>query len=161
MGTRDSAFGDRKKFSTADIEQAQERLAGILAPGDTVHTILEHVSRSGMFRRIRPLVLRDGDALNLGFSAAAVLGWSVTDQAVHLSGCGMDMGFELVYRLASALFPDGFGCLGKGCPSNDHSNGDRDYTPHGHRKAVHVPNDPDALRHWHQSGGYALKQRWL
>lgn len=161
MGTWDSMVGGRKKFTKEDVERSRERLAGMVKPGDTVHTLLEHVSRSRMSRRIRPLVLRDGDASNLGFSAAAVLGWSVTDQAVHLSGCGMDMGFELVYQLSSALFPDGFGCIGEGCPSNDHPNGDRDYTPHGHRKAVHVPNDPDALRHWHQAGGYALRQRWL
>jgi len=43
-----------------------------------------------------------------------------------------------------ALFSGGFTCPGKDCPSNDHSNGDRDYTPHMH-------TDP----------GYALRQRWL
>lgn len=37
-----------------------------------------------------------------------------------------------------------FECIGHGCPSNDHCNGDRDYTPHHHN-----------------SGGYALKHRWL
>ncbi len=144
MGTWDSAFGDRKRFSKDDVERARERLARMLKPGDTVHTITEHVSRSGMLRRIRPLVLREGDALNLGFSAAAVIGESVTDQAVHMSGCGMDMGFELVYRLSSVLSPDGFECIGDACPSNDHTNGDRNYKPHHHG-----------------DGGYALRHRWL
>jgi hypothetical protein len=71
---------------------------------------------------------------------------------VKVSGCGMDMGFSLVYNLSHVLYPDGFTCTGEGspdvwgshCPSNDHSNGDRDYTPHDHR-----------------DGGYAIRHRWL
>lgn len=149
MATYDG-FDARKKFTKADKEDARERLAGMLKPGDTVHTILEHVSRSGMLRHVRPVVLRDNDAVNLGYSAGAFLDWSVTDQSVHVDGCGMDMGFHLVHELASALFPEGFECIGEGsersqrCPSNDHTNGDRNYKPHHHG-----------------SGGYALRQRWL
>src|SRR5207249_3169947 len=30
----------------------------------------------------------------------------------HGEGAGMDMGFDLVYKLSRVLFPDGFGCLG-------------------------------------------------
>src|SRR3990167_5500047 len=63
---------------------------------------------------------------------------------VRVGGCGMDMGFHLVYNLSRVLFPDGFDCIGKDFPANDHSNGDRDYKPHTHK-----------------DGGYALKQRWL
>lgn len=93
---------------------------------------------------------------------------------VKVGGAGMDMGFHLVYSLSRTLFPDGFECVGEGgnycrvhgriepctscptcgngmlverrqsCPSNDHSNGDRNYTPH-----------------MHGDGGYALVQRWL
>ena len=54
------------------------------------------------------------------------------------------MGFAVIYELSQALFPKGFECIGEKCPSNDHSNGDRDYTPHHHN-----------------SGGYALKHRWM
>lgn len=150
MATYDQMSGERKKFTKEDKEQARERLARELKPGDTVHTILEHVSRSGMFRHVRPVVIRNNEAVNLGYSAGALLGESVTDQSVHMGGCGMDMGFELVYQLGMALFPDGFECIGEGtergqrCPSNDHSNGDRNYKPHHHG-----------------GGGYALRQRWL
>lgn len=62
-----------------------------------------------------------------------------------VGGCGMDMGFHLVYNLSRVLFPSGFECIGKGCPSNDHSNGDRNYEPHRHTG----------------DGGYAIKHRWL
>jgi hypothetical protein len=55
----------------------------------------------------------------------------------------MDMGFHVVYNLSSALYRGGFGCIGDKpvrCPSNDHSNGDRDYTPH-----MHVVSGPACL----------------
>ena len=56
----------------------------------------------------------------------------------------MDMGFHLVYELSRALYPAGFVCSGDKCNSNDHSNGDRDHSPHQH-----------------QDGGYALRCRWI
>lgn len=150
MATYDRVFGQRKKFTKDDREKARERLARELKPGDTVHTILKHVSRSGMLRHVQPVILRDGDSVGLGYSAGALLRESVTDQSVHMHGCGMDMGFALVYNLGMALFPDGFECIGERtergqrCPSTDHSNGDRNYKPHHHN-----------------SGAYALRQRWL
>jgi hypothetical protein len=63
---------------------------------------------------------------------------------IVVRGCGMDMGFHLVYNLSSILFADSFTCIGPGCPSNDHSNGDKDYTPHLHTDA-----------------GYALRSAWI
>ena len=36
-------------------DEARERLLEMLRPGDTVHTILRHVSRSGMSRSISPV----------------------------------------------------------------------------------------------------------
>ena len=65
---------------------------------------------------------------------------------LKVSGAGMDMGFWLVYTLSRALWPDGYACIGEGCPANDHSNGLREYT---------------AGKHQHSDGGYALRQRWL
>ena len=125
------------------------KLHGALAPGDTVTTVLRHNSRSGMYRAIDLFLLRDGGERDwLSYWAAhAGIGdrWDDRHEAVGVSGTGMDMGFSLVYDLASYLYPDGFGCIGEGCPSNDHSNGDRDYT----------------LGHRHESGGYALRHRWL
>lgn len=50
------------------------------------------------------------------------------------------------------------------CPSNDHSNGDRDYTPHYDgtpRTSAEVGKDLKPYKHYHQDGGYALRQRWL
>jgi hypothetical protein len=75
-----------------------------------------------------------------------VPGWRRDERygGIKQHGAGMDMGFGLVYTLSRSLYPNGFECIGERCPSNDHSNGDRDYTPHTH-----------------SDGGYALQQAWL
>jgi hypothetical protein len=46
-----------KKMNKKEIEQAEAKAAllKILKPGDTVNTILRHVSRSGMMRHISRL----------------------------------------------------------------------------------------------------------
>lgn len=131
----------KKQERAQEVRDSLEYLAGLLQPGDTVLTVLKHVSRSGTNRKIAT-IFKDQNIS--GYVADAVdMKWT-DDGAVSVSGCGMDMGFHLVYNLSSALFPQGFICIGENCPSNDHSNGDRDYTPHHHH-----------------DGGYALKQRWL
>ena len=134
------------KHSKKEVQEAFDTLRKMLKPGDTVHTILDNVSRSGMSRNIRVVVLRDGEAMHPNYSVSVLLGypWAKHGDGMRVGGCGMDMGFALVYHLSCVLFPNGFECIGQGCPSNDHSNGDRDYTPHHH-----------------QEGGYALRHRWL
>lgn len=129
-------------------DEGRAILRRYLKPGDVVYTILRHVSSSGMFRAISPVVIRRGEDVR-DFSGAAcyLLGVKFDEryQGVPMSGCGMDMGFELVYRMGRELFPKGFRCAGpKRCGSNDHTNGDRNYKPHTHT-----------------NGGYALRQRWL
>ena len=155
------------RVSKADRDEALAVLRKWIKPGDTVYTVLDHVSRSGMSRIIRVVLLQTGDDgkpvdLHPNWAVGKVLGLSHGKRngreldGLRVDGCGMDMGFHLVYNLSRTLFRDGFGCIGEGCPSNDHSNGDRDYTPHGTKNA---PDDPHG--HWHRDGGYTLKQRWL
>lgn len=139
-------------------------LRNYLSPGDTVHTILRHVSKSGMCRDISLVLLGGDGGRSLDRLAARVLGSRIKNDGVRVTGCGMDMGFALVYDLSSCLFPSGFGCIGEGCPASDHSNGDRDYTPHGAKNGPPMSlggDTPDDLSHWHRDGGYALRQRWL
>jgi hypothetical protein len=54
------------------------------------------------------------------------------DGGIKIGGCGMDMGFDLVYSLGATLWP----------------NGTR--KPHGTRNG-----EPDS------AGGYALNHRWM
>ncbi len=132
----------------AEQAEARDKLRELLPPGSTVSTILRHVTGSGMSRSISPVICSPDGPHDLTYLAvrAGVGNVDPKNGGVKMGGCGMDMGFGLVYNLSSMLYPDGFACTGDRCPSNDHSNGDRDYTP------GHVV---------HSSGGYALSQRWL
>ena len=131
--------------TNAQKVEALEQLRDLL-PGETVYTNLKHVSRSGMYRVIDLYVMRDNQPRRITWSTAALLeGYDDRHEGAKASGCGMDMGFHLVYSLAATLFREGFDCIGELCPSNDHSNGDRNYSPDNH----------------HRDGGYALVQRWL
>lgn len=126
-------------------EESKQRLLEIMKPGDTVYTSLLHRSRSGMYRVIDLFVIRDNQPLRISGLAADLLeGYDQRHEGCKASGCGMDMGFHLVYNLSRNLFRDEFVCIGDKCPSNDHSNGDRNYQPHKH-----------------SDGGYALRQKWL
>lgn len=123
----------RAEGETAYMEQARAKLREMLKPGQTVYTILNHVSSSGMSRRIS-LCIGDGQEVrDITPWVAQSMGETVHDKGgIVVSGCGMDMGFHLVYNLGRRLWPDG-------TPE-----------PHGTRNG-----QPD------RDGGYALKHRWL
>lgn len=173
------------KHSEQQKQEALAKLRECLKPGMTVHTVLRHCSRSGMSRSISAFAFLPGEnsPTDLDYFASRALGDSIDSKhgGIRMGGCGMDMGFALVYNLSSVLFPNGFGCIGDGngyegtnicCPSNDHSNGDRDYTPHAIQYTPETcPGRPcgaccdhksgPGKEHWHSSGGYALRHRWM
>jgi hypothetical protein len=123
------------KYSKEEKETARERLS-FLKPGDVVYTQINSVSRSGMTRWIKPIVIVDNEPQWIGYHVAALLDEPLDKNGgVKMTGCGMDMGFHLVYNLGWCLFPDGFKVEGRG------RNGD--------------------MSGWDNDGGYALKQRWL
>lgn len=124
--------------------KALETLHKMLNPGDTIYTVLRHVSRSGMSRRIDLYKVTNGGPLYLSGLAARAAGWPCKGDGVVIGGCGSDMGFELVYNLGRTMFPNGWTCTGKKCRSNDHSNGDRNYR-----------------KHRHNDGGYIFIHRWM
>lgn len=157
-------------YSKSERDEALVRLRGLVKPGTTIYTILRHRSRSGMSRSISTILHENegGDGpFDFTWLTARALDMRIdqNEGGVKIGGCGMDMGFALVYDLSRTLFPDGYGCVGKKCPSNDHSNGDRDYTPHNQPlvdelKAAGVISMV-AANHWHKDGGYAIRHRWL
>ena len=112
---------------------AGQQLRKMLKPGATVYTVLRHVSSSGMTRRIDLYTVRKGEIAYLSGYAANLMGYTLhKDGGIVVQGCGMDMGFELVYNLGAYLWPNGT------------------KKPHGTRNG-----EPDT------AGGYALKHRWL
>ena len=136
------------KYTKAEQEAARVTLRELLPPGSTVHTTVRHVARSGMSRSISCYVIRDNNPRWLDRLICKATGYTFDEkrEAVKIGGCGMDMGFAIVYDVGWALYPQGFDCLGDiRCPSNDHSN-------HGWGNGC--------PRH-HTDGGYALRQGWL
>ena len=155
------------KVTNEDREQAKTRLHEWLKPGDTVYTLVTHVSSTGMTRWIRLLIIRDNKPVDISWDASRVVGRPLNTRnhyGIETGGCGMDMGFELVYTLSRYLYPDGYDCLTHepgesvdgvvqagerkadapeygGCPANDHFN----------RNPVYH----------HSDGGYALNHEWL
>ena len=108
-------------WTKTEIEEAQTTLREWLSPGDTVYTVLRHVSRSGMMRAIDLYHIahdqkRDGLSktwLSRVAAKACNSSFSEKYEAMRADGGGMDMGFHLVSNLSRVLFPDGFGCTGE------------------------------------------------
>lgn len=121
-------------------EEAIKRLRGWIKPGDTVYTILRHVSRSGMQRVIQVVTLnvKDGkvETGHVGWNVATALGlrYDRDREGVVMNGCGMDMGFDLVSHIGQLLW----------------SHGDGVYIS-GRNGSTQPETD----------GGYLLKHRWL
>ena len=150
------------KYPKAEREEALAKLRKLCPPGTTVYTKLNHVSRSGMSRSITPFLIIDGEPYYIAWSVAVIFAQSRDKHdGVRMDGCGMDMGFALVYNLSLYLYPDGFGL--KMTKKNN-----PDYTPltealaqemyiHGYRS--HGRNGDTSG--WDSSGGYALDQRWI
>lgn len=139
-----------------------ERLRETLQPGDTVRTILRHVSQSGMTRAISLVVVDGGEVRGLDFLAAEVLDFKIDQRrgGLRIGGCGMDMGFQLVYLLGRVLWPDGFGepCLHCGRRPKvkpRHLGNCRSGRQHEYRGRN---SDPSG---WDNDGGYTLNHRWL
>lgn len=160
------------KKATAQELAIQDRLREVLKPGTTVQTILRSVSRSGMSREISAVVVaKDGAVIDLDWLIVnAGLGYKFGKSGIKIGGCGMDMGFALVYDLSRSLYPNGYKCTGssKSCHSNDHSNY-RAFLEHGtyNRETgewegrVENPKKNYGRGRKHRDGGYALSQRWL
>lgn len=105
-----------------------------IKPNDSIYTKVTHVSRSGMSRKIQAFMVRDDDIVNITRWVAAVNDdrYDRDSREITVNGCGMDMCFDLVYRLGHYLWPEG-------TPE-----------PHGTRNG-----EPD------RDGGYALNKRDL
>ena len=142
------------KTQQAEKLEAATKLREWLPPGATVYTVVRHVSKSGMSRRIDLYTWIDGDKMFLSGYVGCVLDMRrpYNKDGLKVDGCGMDMGFHVVYSLSYALWGKAFKCIGVNgkahkdrCPSNDH----HDYGWKGRKGTLH------------SDGGYALRQEWI
>jgi hypothetical protein len=121
-----------KAGKLARRDYARDTIRAMVKPGQTVHCVLRSVSSSGMSRRISLCIVQGDSLRNIDALAADAAGFKLSDKGgIVATGCGMDMGFHLVYNLGCALWPNG-------TPE-----------PHGMRNG-----QPDT------AGGYALRQDW-
>jgi hypothetical protein len=149
------------KYSKEDKERARKLLSD-LKPGDTLYTVIRGVAKSGMSREISLYQIIDNQPCWLGWAASRLLDLPLTKRdAIRIQGCGMDMGFHLVYSLSYRLFPNGFGIEGelplgrkirptsKEMAAKAVSRGAKFYGRNGDSSG------------WDNDGGYALNQRWI
>jgi hypothetical protein len=62
-----------------------------------------------MSRDISLFYVKDNQVINITYYSGLALGWRIVDRnggsrAVRVGGCGMDMGFHLVYTLSRTLY---------------------------------------------------------
>ncbi len=138
-------------------KEAREYLKGLFKQDirkgkhPVVYTILKHVSNSGMLRHIDVIYIKDNKPIKLNWYIEKMGLYkrgsmeSNNSDSLRVGGCGMDMGFNVVYSLSRNLYLNGHNCLGEYCHSNDHVNGDRNYD----------------RRHKHKDSGYLLTQSWI
>lgn len=135
----------KKQQKSNERKEAIETLRLLLKPGKEVRTILRHVSTSGMTRDISLLVTDNtGDIVNITYLASLALEDRLVERfghnAIRVTGCGMDMGFSLVYSLSRIIFPTGFIPADAG-------------KAFGRNGTLSTDIDTD--------GGYALTHKWL
>jgi hypothetical protein len=89
--------------------EAIEYLKQHIKPGDTLYTKIEKVSASGMSRQIKVLDIKDETPSYWSYYVSKILGYTLKDNgALVVKGCGMDMGFHVIYSLSQTLFNDGY-----------------------------------------------------
>jgi hypothetical protein len=114
------------KAEKPNQEEINQLKAWIEANNYTVFTVIRHVSKSRMYREIIVVIpittwgdVSAGDNpacvtrfIHPSYTIAGVLGRQYSEKhgnnAVVCNGCGMDMGFDLVYQLSSVLYGDGY-----------------------------------------------------
>ena len=92
------------------VEYSTQLLKDSFPKGSTVYLVIRQVSRSGMYRHISVHGIKDNKVSYYSYHVAKVLKWAYKDKtnAVGVGGCGMDMGFHMIYTLASVLYGDGY-----------------------------------------------------
>jgi len=96
-----------KKLNKDQQKEAVKELKKYIKKGDTVFTTLgKDVSSSGMYRHIKVLVTNKKRILNISYQVAELTNQTYKDNSnsIGIGGCGMDMGFHIVYHLSSKLF---------------------------------------------------------
>ena len=89
----------------------EQQLKKLFPKGSTAFTSVTKVAPSGMSRHIQVFKAHGVDEMRFPtYMIAEYLDMRYKDetQSIFVGGCGMDMGFHLIYRLSSKLYDDGY-----------------------------------------------------
>jgi hypothetical protein len=102
--------GMSSKIERGKEIEAQGYLLECIREGDTIYTVLLSVSSNGMNRHIMTVIRTEKGVRNISRLIAQALGMKFNNDknCISISGCGMDMGFSIVYDLGSVLFNAGY-----------------------------------------------------
>lgn len=100
------------KHTKQEIQDAKDSLLRLLSKSNgTIYTMVNKVAPSGMSRHITtllPVINDDGkpELVNVTWYVSRILGYKRNDKTGGLvvGGCGMDMGFHVVYSLSCSLY---------------------------------------------------------
>lgn len=151
------------KVTKTEKQEAFNRLRKWIKPGDTVHTIVDHVSRSGMSRTIRVVLIKDSDATHPNHAISTLLGYprAKRGDGFNVGGCGMDMGFHVVHSLGYALFGEE-ASKGTGKEANELRRAIGEVTKfYLCQGGAEMPDWRKPDQRWFGAAGYAFKHRWL
>lgn len=97
---------------TTEQTEAIELLRSQLPEGTTVYTIVRKVSSSGMSRNISAFIVADGGIWDITYllirAGLFPRARGKNAEGVSVQGCGMNMGFHLVYSVAQVIHNDGY-----------------------------------------------------
>jgi hypothetical protein len=148
------------KPTKEDIKESREFLLKNLPPNTKVYTICRHVSRSGMMRIISLIIIIDGEPYEISWhiDKLGLFSRKYPNNGLTVYGCGMDMGFHVVYELGRVLYPDGFPepCTKCGHPKTD--EWELGMCPAGQCTFRGRNGDTSG---YETDGGYALNHKWL
>ena len=100
----------KKEQAKRERDEALDFLLDVFAKQErpTAYTILKSVSSSGMSRTMKVVTYHEGQVIDLTWYVARAGIGTLTEKngqrVVRVGGCGMDMGFHVVYSLSVALY---------------------------------------------------------
>lgn len=111
------------KISKDELEETKKFLRSLLKPGQKIWGEVVWVNKMGTSRVIRLKIVHEEQIMDISWHVAKFIGnWNENHWGVRVGGGGMDMVFNTIYNLGHYLYPEGYQCIGDGCPCNDHSN---------------------------------------
>ena len=105
----------KKQIEAQEIAEAIQVLQNLgCKEGTTIYTSIRSVAKSGMSRAISCFIVAteaDGSNYisNIDYFVGIILGLKHHKEGgLIIRGCGMDMGFAIVYNLSSEMLSDGY-----------------------------------------------------